>query len=286
MANPQAIQVHCDGAMDYDTRQTGGNGYVIEFPDFIEQEPITGAVRSDGQGIHRLEMISIVEAMETLLAFGKRNPDTLRKAAAVEIYTDRLSVTDGELINPYRLQFYRKNGWRTHEGKAVKDKDLLDRIDKTRIKLGQAVGGPVTISYERRKQNKVADKLSKEGKREGVRGRAIIKKKRRQVTKRLFEGPEVPYDSLVEGSRWSVRLYAWEVVGDQCEVCFEVFDGEYQGRVVKAYVDLATKHDLHRDHCYTFDLAKVQKHNILIENIQEVPNPFKAAQTEMPQAVT
>lgn len=285
MANPQAIQIHCDGAMDYDTHQTGGNGYIIEFPDFIDEEPITGAVRNDHQGIHRLEMISLIEAMEALLVFGKREPALLRKAASVEIYTDRQSVTDGNLINPYRLKGYRKNGWKTHEDKAVKDKDLLNRIDKTRLKLGQAVGGSVTISYKPRKQNKVADKLSKQGKTEGTRGKAIIRKKQRRVIKRMFDGPEVVYANLEGGTHWSVRLYAWEVIGEQCEICFEVFDGQYTGRIVKAYVDLPTKHDLHRGHFYTFEVAEVQKHNVLIQNIQEVPNPFKAAQTEMPKAV-
>lgn len=39
--NPYAIYINCDGAMDYDSKNTGGVGYVITFPDFIELETIS-----------------------------------------------------------------------------------------------------------------------------------------------------------------------------------------------------------------------------------------------------
>lgn len=270
MANPYAIQVHCDGAMDYDSSQTGGNGFVIEFPDSFEMEPITASLRNDGQGIHRLEMISLIEAMEELLSFGKRNPELIRKAAAVEIYTDRLRATDGELTNPYRIRGWRRNGWKNYEGKPIKDKDLLDKIDKTRNKLSQVVGGSVSINYEREKRNKVADKLSKVGKRAGVRGRIMPEKKQRRVIRRSYDGPEIKYSQLSVDEVLEVRLYAWEPVGKEFEACFEICSGNFEGRIVKVYIDDEQKAEVHRGHRYAMEIAEVYAHHVTAKWFEEI----------------
>lgn len=271
MANPYAIQIHCDGAMDYDAQQTGGNGFIIEFPESIGLEPITRSLRNDGQGIHRLEMISLIEAMEELLAFGKQSPNLLRKAAAVEIYTDRLRATDGELTNPYHIRDWRRNGWKNHEGKPIKDKDLLDKIDKTRLKVAQAVGGRVSIGYEREKRNRVADKLSKAGKRTGGRGRKLIEKKNRRVIKRLYDGSEIKYPQLSSDDVLEVRLYAWEPVGAEFEACFEICSGDFEGRVVKVYIGDQQKAEVHRGHRYAMEVGAVHSHHIRANWFEEMP---------------
>lgn len=264
MANPYAIQIHCDGAMNYDSIQTGGNGFIIEFPDSFELEPITGSMRNDDQGIHRLEMISIIEAMERLLMFAKQNPKQIREAAAVEIYTDRLKVTDGELSNPYKIRDWRKNGWKNYEGKEIKDKDLLDKIDKTRIKVGKTVGGSVSINFKPRKQNKIADKLSKSGKKSSHRGLKIFETKNRRVIRRLYDGPEVDYSKIDSDSIFEARVYAWEPVGERFEVCFEACSGDFEGRVIKAYVDARLKSQLHRGHFYLINIDLIFRHHIEI----------------------
>ncbi len=163
--------------MDYDPRQTGGNGFIIEFPDSMNLPPITRALRRDNQGIHRLETISILESIEELLQFGKKHPEALRKGTGVTIYTDRIRVTDDELINPYRVRDYRKRRWYTHEGKPVKDSDLLDRIDKGRKKLARDIRSRVEIPYSPEKKTRSADTLSKLGKRIGTRSTKVIKNK-------------------------------------------------------------------------------------------------------------
>jgi len=270
MANPYAIQIHCDGAMDYDGKQTGGNGFIIEFPESIGIEPITASIRNDRQGIHRLELISLIEAMEELLSFGKKNLDLLRKASGVEIYTDRLRATDGELTNPYRIRDWRRNGWKNHENKPIKDRDLLDKIDKARVKVAQIVGGRVSINYEREKKNKVADKLSKTGKRTGGRGRKLIEKKGRRVTRRLYDGSEVKYSQLDEGDVLEMRLYAWEPVGEEYEACFEICSGELKGKIVKVYIDDKQKATVHRTYRYGTRVDKVNKHHIRVKQFTEL----------------
>ncbi len=270
MNNPHAIQIHCDGAMDYDTKQTGGNGFIIEFPDSFELEPIAHFIRNDGQGINRLELISLIEAMTELLVFGKKNPLILKKASGVELYTDRFNATDNKFTNRYRIKDWRRNGWMNYENKPIKDRDLLDKIDKTRVKLEQTVGGSVSINYVPEKRNKVADKLSKFGKKTDVRGRKLIEKKQRRVIKRLYDGPEVNYSQL-DINDIKVRVYAWEPVGDQFEICFEVCSGDFEGKTIKAYVNAQQKSELQRGHKYILKISKVFKHHIEINvSIKEI----------------
>ncbi len=262
MSNPYAIQIHCDGAMDYDTNQTGGNGFIIDFPDSFEIDPISISIRNDGQGIHRLEMISVIEAMEEVLSFLTSNPILARQAAGVEIYTDRFSVTDGEYINPYRIRRWRREGWKNHEGKPVKNYDLLDKIDKTRLK--------VTVTFKRRKQNKVADKLAKAGKKTTTRGVKLIDKNQRRVTKRIYEGEEVDYSKVSGGSVIEVRVYAWEPVGKEYEICFEVCSGDFEGGVIKTSVDAETKLQLKRSHTYLIEIDSVFSHHVSINLLEEI----------------
>ncbi len=267
MANPHAIQIHCDGAMDYDIGNTGGNGFIIEFPDSFGIEPITRSIRNDGQGIHRLEIISLIEAMNALLLFAKDNPKLVRQSSGVEFYTDRISVT--KLVNPYWIKDWRKNNWLNYEGKAIKDKDLLDKLDKTRTKLSQTIGGQISISYEREKKNKIADKLSKTAKKIGIKGSTLANKKQRCVTKRLYDGKEVFYPKLKLGEI-EARLYAWETVGKQVEVCFEICSDYLHGGIVKAYVSPVLKNELHRSHIYKISISKICSHHIEIQLIKEI----------------
>ncbi|MCK5027038.1 MAG: hypothetical protein KAS07_01325 [Candidatus Pacebacteria bacterium] len=270
MASPHAIQVHCDGAMDYDTKQTGGNGFTIDFPDSLDKEPIHKSIRNDKQGIHRLEMISIIEAMEELLAVSKQEPALLRQAAGIEIYTDRIKVTDEELANPYAIRNWRKNGWKNHEDKAIKDSDLLDKIDKTRLKLTKIVSGPVTIGYKRRKHNRVADKLAKVGKTTTNRGKKIYKEKQRRVIRRKYDGAEINYPKVSAKTTFSVRVYAWEPVSNQFEVCFEICSGNFKKNIIKTIVKSSEKKILHRGHCYIIKISRVFKHHVQMTVQKEI----------------
>lgn len=271
MSNPYAIQVHCDGAMNYDRHQTGGNGYHIEFPESIDKEPIFKSIRNDQQGIHRLEIISILEAITELILLDKKEPGILRKAGSVEIYTDRYSVTDTTTLNAYRIKGWRKNKWNNYEGAAIKNSKLIDELDKARTKLRNLVGGYVAISYRKEKLNKIADKLSKQGKTTTNRGRKIVEKKKRNVIKRIFDGDEITYTDLSSGKRLNVRVYAWEVIKTEVEVCFEITSREFRGMIIKSRVSHAQKANLHRGHMYSIKIADVCRHHVTINSYKEKP---------------
>jgi len=266
MSNPYAIVMHCDGAMDYDRKQTGGNGFHIEFPESIEYGEVFRSIRNDGQGIHRLEIISVIEGMKELLFLDKKGEIELRKASGVEIYTDRFSVV--EMSDPYKLQGYRSNGWKTYEQKPVKDRELWDELDKTRRKLAGQVGGRVEISYKREKQNKIADKLSGLGKR-AIQSRRV-KKKIKNVAPRMFEGSNINYSLLSGGDVLSVHVYAWETVRDEVEISTELLNGTQKGKVLVIYVDQDQKLSIHRRHKYEIVIDKVFKYYVRIYSSTEI----------------
>lgn len=266
MHNPNAINIYTDGAMDYDTKQTGGTGYVIEFPESYDIPDIQDSFRRDQQGIHRLEMIAILEGMEALIKWIKYNNESYQISSRVIIHTDRIKLTDKELLNAWKISLWRKNNWKNHEGKPIKDKDLLDQIDKTRKKLSDKIKGRVEIIYIRRKYNKQADNLSKQGKKGVIKSRIIISEKHSKVSKRFFDGEEINYNELNVGDELEIRVYKKDSVQKDYEVSAEISDGKYYGKKIKIYVSIIDESKLHRHHYYKIIIKDVYTHHLFIES--------------------
>lgn len=271
MLNDNTIEVFTDGAMDRDPRQTGGTGFVIRFPDSIGIPDIQESFRRDGQGIHRLEMVAILEALVSLNKWLKNNSEHVKAVSRVVVNTDRYSLT--ELLNPWKISSWRSKGWKNHEGKPIKDKDLLDKIDKNRKKLSDNIHGRVEIVYLRRKHNREADKLSKLGKRSVQKGRIILSEKRSKISKRLFDGDEIKYSNLVVGEPLNVRIYLKDPVQKEFEVLGEIIKGEHFGMKIRIYVSSMEELDLHRNHCYRFAIKEVHNHHIRVMSAFEEIDP-------------
>ena len=264
MSNDNVINIYTDGAMDRDTRQTGGTGFVIKLPESFGIPNIEESFRRDNQGIHRLEMIAILEATEALRKWLKHNTKYIRDISGVTIHTDRLSATDKELLNPWKIAGWRRKGWRNHEGKPIKDKDLLDKIDKNRKKISDKIRGRIEIVYLRRKYNKEADKLSKKGKKGFEKNKKIISEKHSKVSKRLFDGDEVKYSDLNIGEQLEVRVYMKDSVQKEFEILGEINDSEHFGKKIRIYVSFIEELELHRHHYYKVTIKEVHKHHIRI----------------------
>ncbi len=262
MPNENSIVVFTDGALDRDTTQTGGTGFVIKFPDLIGIPDIKQSFRRDGQGIHRLEIVAILEALVLLNRWLKNNSEHIKSISGVVINTDRFSLT--ELLNPWRVSAWRRNGWQNHEGKPIKDKDLLDKIDKSRKKLSKRIYGRVELVYLRRKFNKEADKLSKLGKRGAEKSRIILGEKGSKIAKRLFDGDEIKYSNLKVGEFLDIRVYMKDPVQKEFEVLGEIFEGEHFSKKIRIYVSFMEELDLHRQHYYRFTIKEVHKHHIRV----------------------
>jgi ribonuclease HI len=270
MDNPYAIHIRCDGSMDYDSKQTGGYGFVIEFPDFVDHPPVEKFTKADGQGIHRLEMMAVLAGMNELLRFRATNGNLLRDVSGVTVHSDRLSISDDEMNNPYRIQEYRKRKWKTHEGNPVKHSDLLDAIDKTRKKLSAVFSGRIEIRYTREKKNKVADKLSRVGKRDGLESKTARRGMRPKVGKRKLTGAEIKYNLMSVGDILDVHIYYKNPVQDKYELHAEIMDGRYTGRTLRIFLTVSQEMNLHRWHFYRMEITEVTTYAVRMACLEEI----------------
>src|SRR5665213_125508 len=126
-SNPHALYVHCDGAMDYNSKNSGGVGFIIRFPDSIPFEDISTSIGIyTGGNIERIEIEALIQAMLAVIELFKSHGTELRSIGQIIFVTDRYGLSDSERTNPYQIRGWRKNGWKNHEGKPIKNHELLD----------------------------------------------------------------------------------------------------------------------------------------------------------------
>lgn len=269
--NPYALYVHCDAAMDYDSKNTGGVGLKIEFPDFVELESIEISIgRYEGANIERLELSGILRGMEEVTRLFNKYRDKLKNINTIIITTDRFGLSDEERTNPYRIKEWRKRKWCNYEGRAIKNSDLLEKIDKTRTKIIKESHCKLVIEYQRRKYNKDADKLAKLGKKQ-----ELVKENLAlhglKVGKRKYSGEEINYENAKEGERYIVHVFKKERVRDQWEIDVEFSNGYLLGRKMKIYSDFSTQEKMHRSHTYEIKIKKVFSYHVTIfDTIKEI----------------
>ena len=271
--NPYAMYVRCDGAMDYDSKNTGGVGFEIIFPDFVGLESIKHSLgKYEGANIERLELEAILQAMKKVENLFKTNREELNDIQNIIFITDRMGLSDEKKTNPYTIRDWRKNRWPNYEGKAIKNKDLLDKIDKARMKIANNSYCRVEIKYGRRKLNKTADKLAKEGKKQAIT-KTNIALRGTKIGKRKYDGIEVDYKLLEEEKEYFVHVFKKEPVRTQWEIWVEICEGIFSGRKLKIYsqADSEIESNLHRHHKYKIKIKKVYNYHITIyEAVEEI----------------
>jgi hypothetical protein len=142
--NPYAIYVNCDGAMDYNSENSGGIGFVIRFPDSIPLDNISEKLGIyTGGDIERLEIEAIIQAMNSVMDLFETHREMLKNIGQIVFITDRIGLCDSERTNPYKIKTWR--------------------------------------------QNKIADKLAKAGKKEGFTNESLSKKGEK-IGKRKYDG--------------------------------------------------------------------------------------------------
>ena len=264
LTDPYAIYVYCDAAMDYDSKNTGGVGVEIRFPDFVNlQDRKISIGRYEGANIERLELEAIIQGMNELLDVFQFQKAKLRNIGRILFITDRAGLDDEEKTSPYRIRDWRSANWQNYEGKAIKNKDLLDRLDKTRQKLHRQTHCYIGIQYERRKYTKEADKLAKEGKKAGF-VKNDIALKGAKIGKRKYDGADGDYTLLEEKIEYIVHVYKKEPVQDQWEISVEICEGSFIGKKIKIYADSEIERRLHRHHFYKVRIKSVGTHHVTI----------------------
>lgn len=262
--DPRAIYVRCDAGMDYKPKNPGGVGVVIEFPDFVDLESVEFDFgKYGGANIERLELEAIIRGMEEILKLYGTESDKLRSVKRIIVVTDRFGLSDEEKTSPYRISEWRKNKWKNHEGKSIKNSDLLEKVDKTRSKLRARTYCNVEVNYEPRRYNKVANKLSKKGKTKLLPTRSIDLKGTKQG-RRKFDGEEIKYSLLKPKEEYTIHIFKKDPVSDQWEIHAEFCEEEFQGKKVKIYTDDKLERKLPRNNYYRVKIKDVFRHHITI----------------------
>lgn len=262
--NPYALYVNCDGAMDYDGRNSGGIGFKISFPDYSEIPPISVSIGTyTGGNIERLELEALIQAMKEVMSVISKYHDNLRRINTIIFVTDRFGLRQEDKTNPYRIAEWRRNKWKNHEGKPIKNHKLLDELDKTRSKLARATKARVEIQWRSRKENRGADKLAKAGKQGGDVIEKLAKKGEK-IGWKQFTGPEIKYTVLRAEDELTIRVFRKDPVQEEWEVWAELCEGEYKGNKLKLYADNALSSKLQRQNRYIIKIKKVFNHHIRI----------------------
>jgi len=263
--NPYAIYVHCDAGMDYDSKNSGGVGIAIEFPESVDLEPIKFSCgRYIGANIERLELEAIIRGMNKVIdLFEQYSSDKLQNVNTIIITTDRFGLNDNEKTSPFRIKDWRKNDWLNHEGKAIKNSDLLERLDKTRKRLSDKTHSSVRINYLPSKFNKAAHNLASKAKTKAIKLDSIELKGVKQG-RRKFQGEEVKYSMLKEKEYYIIHIFKKDPVRDQWEISAEFYEGEFIGKKLKIYTTPEVERKLHRHHIYKLRLKKIFQHHVSI----------------------
>lgn len=271
--NPHALYIHCDAAMDYDSQNSGGVGVEIVFPDTINIESKEFSIgRFVGANIERLELKAIITGIEETLKLFSSHSNDLQNINTIIITTDRYGLNDKEKTSPYRIRGWKKNKWKNFEDKPIKNRDLLDQVDKLRRKLSSTAFSNVSIDYLRRNYNKAADKLAKKGKKFNLKDDSIAIKGAKPG-RRKFDGPDIHYNLLKEKQEFVIHIFRKESVDDLWELSTEFCEGEFKGQKLKIIVDIPLEKKLHRHHFYRVRTQKIFSHHITIyKSIKEIKN--------------
>jgi ribonuclease HI len=262
--DPYAMYIYCDGAMDYGSNNPGGIGYSITFPESIPLAPISVSLGTYiGGNIEQLELEALIKAMKAVLEIFNQQSDKLKIINRIIFITDRFGLREDGKTSAYQITDWRRNGWKNHENKPIKNHKLLDELDKVRSKLSREARARVHIEYKPRKQNKVADKLAKTGKKNGL-PIDKLKKRGEKIGKRKFDGAEITYQSLKANTEYHINVFRKDPVQQEWEVWVEICTGELKGRKLKIYADDGLSRKLKRGNEVIIKIKSVFKHHIHI----------------------
>ncbi len=271
MYNPYALYINCDGAMDYDSRSSGGIGYVITFPDNIDMEQILISKGTYvGGNPETMEMEALIQGIKETISLFQQHSAILKSISQIIFISDRYNLQDSERTSPFRIARLRRNKWKTYEGKPIKNHKLLDELDKERQKLGHVSKARINIEFRPRKKNKIADKLSKKGKANNLINQKLWKKGEK-IGRRRFDGPEVNYRNFKSGVKIHISVFRKDPVQDEWEVWGEICNGPEHSKKVKIYAENELASNLSRGNEYIVTIfAKYSNFLRIYGSINEV----------------
>ena len=110
-AVPETVEVYTDGACKGNPGP-GGWGALLRYKG-VEKELYGGEANTTN---NRMELLAVIKALEAL-----------RRPCEVRVATDSQYVKRG--VTEW-MQRWKRNGWRTADKRAVKNKELWERLDR------------------------------------------------------------------------------------------------------------------------------------------------------------
>lgn len=260
----RAIYIHCDGSMMPDSKSSGGIGYVIKFPDELELVDISDYVGIyEDANIERLEIEGLIKGMQGLIDWFNSNTIDLSSVSRIVLITDRFDLQDDNRTSPFKIKEWRRNGGKNFEGKEILNWDLLNKLDKTRTKLGKLTWKSVRIEYRRRKYNKEADKLSKKARKEGIPNREIAIEGHK-IGRRKYDGQEINYKFFFPKESIRIHVFRKRPIKEQWEISAEICSAKRKGESLKIITDHLLQEKLQRGNIFDVRIKGVYSFHIEI----------------------
>jgi ribonuclease HI len=126
-SDPNALKIYVDGNAYKNPGGPGGYAGVVEFPDDFQMEPAVIFQRGyKSTTNNRMELRACIEA----LRYATRNAAGM-KLRRILIISDSLYVCD----NQNMPVFWRKDGWRSRDGRPISNVDLWKEFLTERAKV-------------------------------------------------------------------------------------------------------------------------------------------------------
>lgn len=273
MQDYRAVYIYCDGSMMPKTKSSGGIGYVIKFPEEFELDDIPDyeGIYEDAN-IERVEILGLIKGMQGFINWFNNNPIDLSSVTRIILITDRFDLQDDNRTSPYKIKEWRRNGGENFEGKEILNWDLLNKLDKTRSKLGKLSRKSIRIEFRRRKHNKEADKLSKKARKEGIPNREIAIEGHK-IGRRKYNGQEINYKHLVPKETLRIHIFRKRPIKEQWEINAEICSNKRKGQSLKIITDHLLQEKLQRRNIFDVRIKNVYSFHIKIfRMIKKVKN--------------
>ncbi len=239
--DPHALKLYIDGSAYNNPGGSGGIACFAEFPEAWERpDEEVFSVGFYETTNNRMELQGCIRALEYVKAKG-----SAIGVQRVQIVTDSLYVHDNQRMPAA----WRKNGWKTSNGRPVENPDLWKKF--LSVRSGCSVR--IDIIWQKGKKStilKSVDRVAKQVAKvpskcdRGFRGGKIGRSKVKGGSSSLYPA---------KGQEAVIRIYRTSLIRKTGhKVIFNVFDeirGEYEEKY-KAYVGDDMINELHRGHCY------------------------------------
>ncbi len=261
--DPRALKIYVDGSA-IPNPGVGGLGIVVEYPDELELKNTEISEGYFETTNNRMELLACIRAFQWL-----RNNE--RK---VEI-TRAIIITDSEYVynNKNNASYWKKNGWKTKEGRPYENEDLWDNFLKEMVKTGIRTDIEVEEGKTREILNRV-DALAKNGAKNPTREDFGYKKGKITATRTSNKKGATlfPANNQIE----IIRFYRYNIKGkleDKVyKITFDLYSKKENKFIEKYFAYISKTYDWHRNHCYLVKFND-NPHFPKIERIKSIKYP-------------